>query len=107
MTDSNNVKLQEGKEYTGFTAFILNRDVFIITDQVNKSQTLCKTILNKLEIFITQNNVDELYRRLRRANIQLKKTTDNREYYEIYGENFGGGGDFLDEHKTIVISLND
>lgn len=81
-----------------------NRDIFVITDYVHRSKQQCKVILEKLEMKISENNIDEIYRRIKRANIQLKKI-NGREFYDIYGEDFGGFGDFVDENKTIVISL--
>lgn len=107
ITDACNVKLQLNKEYDGFTFWVAQKDVFIITDRTNKTTKLCKAILEKLELDTSPENIDEVYYRLHRGTIQLKKLPNGKEHYDIYGDNFGGNGYFVDEHRTIVISLDE
>ena len=93
------------QEKDGFTFQLGNKDVFIETKAKYKTNGLAKTILKVLGLPENPDTIKELLYWMQKAKLNVKCTKNGRKYYEIYGKNFGGRGNFIDEEKTIVISI--
>lgn len=90
---------------TGFTFLLGNADVFVETNKTRKTKALVKEILHKLGKPDNASYVDALRYCLRKAECDIHTLPDGRQYYEIHGDGFGGRGSFVDDGKTIIISL--
>ena len=88
----------------GFTFYSHGKDYFVKTSKVNKTESLARKILSLLNLPITTDNIDILLFKLCRANCEIKG--NERKYYEIYGDNFGGRGSFIDDGYTVIIELD-
>ena len=72
-----------------------NKDIFVETNQVNKTERLARKILKKLGIGVTEGNIKEIIGRMQRGVCEIKESEHGR-YYNIHGENYGGYGHYLD-----------
>ena len=92
----------------GFTFFLRGKDYFVETSQVKRTKTLARKILPEIGASITEGNIDCLLNMMKPAICEIKTcNTDRKEnrYYDIYGENFGGVGSWLNDGETIIIKL--
>lgn len=87
----------------GFTFMLGRKDVFIETDAKNKTKKLAEKILLKLKLPANPDTEKELLYYLKKATCEIKG--NNRKYYDISGDNFGGNGSFVDDGNTIIIRL--
>ena len=85
----------------GFYLFCGGREIFVKTSQKNKTEKFAEKVLTALYLPITPENVKVILFRLTKAKCELKRMNNGNEYYDIYGENFGGYGD----DKTIIIEV--
>ena len=83
----------------GFYLRCCGREIFVKTSQKNKTEKFAEKVLTALYLPITPENVKVILFRLTKAKCELKRTSNGKEYYDIYGENFSGYGD----DKTIII----
>lgn len=94
----------------GFTFYLNGKDYFIKTAQVKKTEKLAEKILPLVGLSKTEANIKNMLFRLKKAECKIVtcKNTDRKEnrYYEIFGENFGGIGSWLDDGETIVLTLD-
>lgn len=94
----------------GFTFFLRGKDYFVETKQVYKTKKLAERILPLIGCSVTENNIGGLLYRMQKANCEIItcENTDRKEnrYYNIFGENFGGKGSWLDDGETIVLKLD-
>ncbi|MCG4624986.1 hypothetical protein [Anaerostipes hadrus] len=70
-----------------------------------KQWGLAKEICEKMGFPPSQNNVNELTRRLQRATYQLTILSNGRKYHDITGDGFSYGS-FVDENKTTIVTLD-
>ena len=92
----------------GFTFFLRGKDYFIETKQVNKTKKLASKILSMIGANLTDANMEYLIKIMQRANCEIRTCNTDRlekRYYEIYGDNFGGIGSWIDDGETIVMRL--
>ena len=95
----------------GFTLYIKGKDYFFVSNKVNKTSTLAKKIIRALnstgDFNIPDNasGIDEILWKLNRAVCEIHTLSNGRQMYEISGENFGGHGSFVDDGKTIIITI--
>lgn len=87
----------------GFTFPYGDKDVFVITDKKNKTKKLAKQICWKMEI--PDGRADELFYWLQKAECEIHTLNNGKQYYEIHGDGFGGRGSFVDDGKTIILTL--
>lgn len=90
----------------GFYLFAKNKDYFFVTSQQNKTQKLAEKILQRLNIAPTESNLKIALFRLQKANCEIKTLNNGRQYYEIFGDNFGGCGSFVDDGNTIILNID-
>ena len=90
---------------TGFTFRLGRKDVFVETTAKNKTKKLAEKILYKLELPVNPDTISEVLYWLMKANCEIKTLNNGKQYYDIYGNNFGGYGSFLDDGMTILIKV--
>lgn len=106
--DSNYLLLEKNKEYEGFTFYLSGKDYYIITNRDRKTEKMCIQVLEKLgHKEISKDLIDDLRYRMKPATMQIKSLENGRSYYDIHGDGFGGNGGFLDENKTVVMTIDD
>lgn len=94
----------------GFTFPLGRKDVFVETERKNKTESLASMILKELvnidyDIPDNPSTRKEVLRCLQKAECEIHKLPNGREYYEIHGDSFGGKGSFVDDGMTIIIHL--
>jgi hypothetical protein len=117
------IKAQKRKEKEvktmkkGFYIRAYGYDCFIETDAKNRTKTLATEFINGIQNMLDEtDNIDKtdainektieyVKNNMLSAYCELKTLPNGREYFDIYGENFGGYGYFVDEDKTIIITL--
>lgn len=96
---------------TGFTLYVGRKDVFIETEYIRKTKELAKKIIlamNKTGKFDIPDNaqaIDAVLWNLQKAKCEIRTLPNGKQYYDIYGKNFGGKGSFVDDGNTIIIKL--
>ncbi len=88
----------------GFTIFANGKDWFFVTDRKNKTETLIKEVCRHLKWPDNQWGKFEVREGLRRATLEVKG--QERKYFEISGDGFGGKGSFCDDGMTVVVELD-
>ena len=88
----------------GFYFLMGCKDIFVKTEKKNKTVGLAKEICEKMGFPPSQNNVNELIRRLQKATYQLTILSNGRKCHDITGDGFSYGS-FVDENKTTIITL--
>ena len=88
----------------GFTFLWNNKDYFVVTEKKNKTDALVTEIARACGFPIYAKH--DLSFRLQKATCEIKTLSNGRQMYEISGENFGGGGSFTDDGKTVIINLS-
>ena len=89
----------------GFYLMIGQRDVFIETHYKNKTQALASKVIQKLGGKDTAEAREWLLYNMDKAICKVVRTNNGKEYYDISGENWGGRGSWIDDGKTVIISL--
>lgn len=95
----------------GFTLTAKGKDYFFATDLKNKTKSLAKKIIRSLngtgEFDIPDNaaGIDEILWNLQRVECEIHTLSNGNQYYEIHGDGFGGRGSFVDDGKTVVLTL--
>ena len=94
----------------GFTFPLGRKDVFVETERKNKTESLASMILKELvnigyDIPDNPSTRKEVVYYLQKAECEIHKLSNGREYYEIHGATFGGKGSFVDDGMTIIIHL--
>lgn len=94
----------------GFTFPYGNKDVFVETELVNRTNFLASKIIRAMvnagyDIGDHPDIRRELLYYLKKANCEIKTLSNGRQYYEIHGDGFGGRGSFVDDGNTIIIHL--
>ena len=94
----------------GFTFFLNNKDFFVETSRMNKTQSLAAEILHLLGYSITEGNIKALLFRLKKATCEIKIAENanrkEKRYFEISGEGFGGCGGWIDDGSTVILKIN-
>ena len=89
----------------GFTFVLGNKDIFVETEKKNKTEKLASEILRKLLLPDNPDTRKELLYWLQKAECEVRTLSNGKQYYEIYGDHFGGRGSFIDDGKTVIIKL--
>lgn len=89
----------------GFTFYAKGKDYFVETDYKNRTERLAVKILQAMGEPTHLQNINAMLYCLRKAVCEIKTMSNGRQYYEIYGENFGGVGSFLDDGKTVILKI--
>lgn len=97
--------MEMGKKYVGWTFYSGSKDYFIISDYEKKTEHFIVKILKSLGHKCSDENIRYLSFALRKATLEIRECSLG-SYYEIYGDNFGGCGSFVNDGKTVVIELN-
>lgn len=93
----------------GFYIHVYGKDCFMVTNAKNKTKRLALDFINKIQNKINRfSEIDEntlkiIQNKISAAHCEIKTTKDNRQYYNIFGENFGGYGSFVDDGETIIV----
>lgn len=90
----------------GFTFFLRGKDYFVETSQVNKTANLAKKVLPLIGCSITDGNIKAILYRMERAKCEILTCQNNRQYYEISGEGFGGRGSWVDDGETVILKID-
>lgn len=101
---------------SGYYLYTRGKEYFFVTDYERKTNKLIERIIKSLNVSLNDENVNYLKHNLLKAKCEIKevyypedfggnKVGSKRKYYDIYGENFGGYGSFLDDGQTIIINL--
>lgn len=101
---------------SGYYLYVWNKEYFFVTDYERKTNKLIERIIKSLNARFNDENIKYLKNNLLKAKCEIKeleypedfgenKAGSKRKYYNIYGENFGGYGSFLDDGQTIIINL--
>ena len=89
----------------GFTFMLKDKDVFVETSYVNKTENLASKILTKMLLPDNPDTRKELLYWLQKAECEIKTLSNGKQMYDIHGDNFGGKGSFVDDGKTVIIKL--
>lgn len=89
----------------GFTFMLKDKDVFVETSYVNKTENLASKILTKMLLPDNPDTRKELLYWLQKAECEIKTLGNGKQMYDIHGDNFGGKGSFVDDGKTVIIKL--
>ena len=89
----------------GFVFPLGNKDVFVITELKNKTESLARKILRKMSLPENPDTVREILYWLQRAEIDVKAIEGKGAMFDIHGDGFGGRGSWVHDGKTIVIAL--
>lgn len=89
----------------GFYFRFSDKDVFVETRKVRKTERLAKEILRAMELPDNPDTRRELLYWMRRATCEIRTLKNGRAYWEIAGDNFGGCGSFIDDGMTIILDL--
>lgn len=95
----------------GFTLFLKRKDYFFVTDYKNKTKKLAKKVIYSLngtgDFDIPDNaaGIDEILYNLQKAECEIHTLPNERQYYEIHGDGFGGRGSFVDDGMTVIINI--
>lgn len=100
----------ENKTMTGFTLYVNGKDIFIQTSYTRKTKELARKIIramNNVGYDLPDNAacIDAVLWHLQKAKCEIRTLSNGRQYYEIYGDKFGGSGSFVDDGNTIIINL--
>lgn len=94
----------------GYYLRILGKDCFFETTAKNRTNTLAIDFLNKIQnsinryFAIDENTVDYIKKSMQPAFCEIKTLSNGRQYYNIFGENFGGCGTFVDDNETVIVN---
>lgn len=99
------MEMKYNKSINGYTFYYKGKDMFVVTDKRIKTKKLIREILEKINYPVSNETVSQLSALLFKAKLELKNCSRG-DYYEIYGNNFGGCGSFVNDGKTVVIELN-
>lgn len=91
----------------GFYFKLGRKEYFCITEYKNKTKALASKILRVLLLPDNPDTQKELLYYMRSATCEIKHNEKfNRDYYNIYGDNFGGcGSDDVNDGFTVVFSI--
>ena len=95
----------------GFTLFLKGKDYFFVTDYKNKTKTLAKKIIcllngtGNFDIPDNASGIDYILWKLQKAECEVHTLSDGKQYYDIHGNSFGGCGSFIDDGKTVIITI--
>lgn len=89
----------------GFTFVFKDKDVFVETSYVNKTERLASKILTKMLLPDNPDTRRDLLYWLQKAECEIKTLSNGKQMYDIHGDNFGGKGSFVDDGKTVIIKL--
>lgn len=95
----------------GFTLYAKGKDYFFETEKIRKTKSLAKEVIRALngtgdfDIPDNASGIDAVLWAIEKANCEIRTTESGRQYYEIFGEGFGGKGSFVDDGKTVIIKL--
>lgn len=93
----------------GYTFFMIRngkqQDIFVETDAKRKTKKLAQKVARALLLPDNPGTIHELIYFMQRATCEEKTLPDGRRYYEISGDGFGGRGSFVDDDKTVIITL--
>lgn len=95
----------------GFTLYVKGKDCFFVTNKVRKTKQLAKEIIYKLngtgqfDIPDDPAVIHDVLYYLQKAECEIKTLSNGKQMYEIYGDNFGGKGSFVDDGKTVIINI--
>lgn len=90
----------------GYFFFYNQTDHFIITTAKRKTKTLCEKVITAFGYRLNENTVKWLQSAMQPATLEVK-TCSHGEYYDIYGDGFGGYGHYVDgrDGETKIIEL--
>ena len=90
----------------GFIFPYKGKDIFVVTEKTRKTKDLAKRILRKMNLPDNPGTVSDLLYWLQAGCCEIKRLANGREYYEIFGDKYGGRGSFVDDGKTEIINLD-
>lgn len=88
----------------GFTIFANGKDYFFVTDRKYVTESVVKQVCRHLNVPDNQWGKHEARCHLRKATLEVKG--QERKYFEISGDGFGGRGSFCDDGMTVVVELD-
>ena len=88
----------------GFTFQLGKKDVFVITDYKNKTESLARKILRKLLLPENPDTIRELLYYMIPGEIDIQ-VIKGYPMWNIHGKGFGGRGDFVHDGNTIVFPI--
>lgn len=86
----------------GLTFWMNQKDYFYETEQKNVTEQLVCKIMKSANL--PKEKITDVCYRIRKANCKIVTLPNGRQYYEIYGHNFGGRGSFVGDGKTVIIN---
>ena len=95
----------------GFVLHAKRKDYFFATNLKNKTKSLAKKVIRSLngtgDFDIPDNaaGIDEILYNLQKAECEIHTLPNERQYYEIHGDGFGGRGSFVGDGKTIIRTI--
>ena len=94
----------------GFTFMYKGKDIFVQTNAVKKTENLVSKIIRQMvnvgyDLPDNASTKSDIMWYLQKAECDLHTLPDGRSYYEIHGKGFGGKGSFLDDGKTVIITI--
>lgn len=94
----------------GYYLYAFGKDCFIATDAQKRTKTLALDFLNKIQnatnrfYNINEESINFVKNAMRPAFCEIKTLSNGKQYYDIFGDDFGGYGSFIDDSKTIIVS---
>ena len=94
----------------GYFIRAFGHDCFLETDSKKRTKTLAIDFLNKIQNAINRfYNINEdtikfVQNAMQPAYCEIKTTSKGRQYYNIFGDDFGGYGTFIDDNETLILN---
>ena len=96
----------------GYYIRVYNKDCFLVTDAQKRTKALALEFLNKIQnelnkfINIDDATLEFSQKRMQPAFCEIKTLNNGSQYYEIFGNNFGGCGSFVNDGNTIILNID-
>ena len=98
---------------TGWYFNVGRKEIFVESDQKNKTCKFAEKILTALDYPTNSGNIDFVLHQLIKANLEVKHCPANptfgvveHDYYNIFGKNFSGyDSEDVNDGRTIIIKV--
>ena len=90
----------------GYYFYYNNIDHFVKTNAQRKTKSLCEKVITAFGYRLNDSTVKWLQYTMQPATLEVK-TCSHGDYYDIYGEGFGGYGHYVDgrDGQTKIVEL--
>lgn len=102
-----NFKPKFGTVYTGWHLHpaYAKGSIFLITEAKRKTKPFLRKVCQALGLPDAPSVIDEISYWIQPGNLEVKALSNGREYFNIYGSNWSGYGDFIDKNIDTIIKM--